>query len=275
MTDQAASNRQAFRQFEYEGWNRLSEGYHRHWEHLTTQIVPAMLDAVEVVAGMEVLDVASGPGYVSGSASRRGAHTTGLDFSENMVALASRNFPGLSFTRGDAEILPFGDKSFDAVLINFGLLHFPDADRALAEAYRALRPGGRLGFTAWAGPEGSAIGIAMGAIAREGTLDVDLPAGTPIFRFADHGECARTLGEIGFADPVSTDMLLTWSLPAVDMLMDVFNEATARTSGLLRAQDPARLPTIKAAMTAGCRPFERDGRAELPMPSVLTVATKT
>jgi len=265
---------EAFRQFEHDGWNRLYQGYHLHWEHLTTQIVPSMLEATRVGAGASVLDVACGPGYVSAGAAERGATTVGIDLSENMVALASQNQPKLTFRLGDAEHLPFDDGTFDAVLINFGVLHFPDADRALSEAFRVLRSEGRLGFTAWSGPDNSAIGIAMGAIAQEGSTDVDLPMGTPIFRFADHAECARTLESIGFVRSHCSDHILTWSLPSPDALMDSFREATARTSALLSAQAPSALPAIKAAMTEACRPFVKEGKTELPMPAVLTVATK-
>ena len=264
----------AFRKFEHEGWNRLYAGYHHHWEHLTTQAIPHMLDATGVTAGKHVLDVASGPGYVSGASAARGAETVGLDFSAKMRNLAAENYPDLTFKRGDAEDLPFPEDAFDAVLVNFGVLHFPDPDKALSEAHRVLKPGGQIGFTAWAGPENSAIGIAMNAIANEGTLEVDLPLGTPIFRFADHSECKRTLSEIGFDEIFCTDMNLTWRLSSPDALMESFQQATARTSGLLGAQDPAVLPAIAAAMAEGCKPYVRNESTEIPMPAVLTTATK-
>lgn len=264
----------AFRQFEHEGWERLYEGYHHHWEHLTTQAIPRLLDATRVATGSYVLDVASGPGYVSAAAAARGAKTVGVDFSENMTQLAARNYPELSFVSGDAEDLQFSDDTFDCVLINFGVLHFPNADKAVSEAHRVLKSGGRLGFTAWAEQEDSAIGIAFGAIAKAGSLQVDLPAGTPVFRFADHDECKRVLGDIGFENISSTDMLLTWKLPGPDKLMESFQQATARTSGLLAAQDPSALPAISAAMTEGCKKFDKGGHTELPMPAVLTSGVK-
>jgi len=274
VSDKPIFDPDAFRDFEHVGWNRLYRGYHDHWEHLTTQAIPRMLDATGVAGGIDVLDVAAGPGYVAGAAAERGARTVGLDLSENMVRLATENYPGLDFQSGDAEDLPFPDRCFDAVLINFGVLHFPDADKALSETHRVLKPGGRLGFTAWSGPKNSAIGIAMAAVEKEGTLEVDLPPGTPVFRFADHGECARVLGGIGFTDVACTDMLLNWRLPGPEYLMPHFREATVRTSGLLDAQDPAVLPAIAAAMTEACKPFDKGGHTDLPMPANLTVGTK-
>jgi SAM-dependent methyltransferase len=56
--------------------------------------------------------------------------------------------------------LPFPDESFGAVGISFGMLHFPHPERALAEAFCVLQPGGRIAFTVWATPD-KAVGFAM------------------------------------------------------------------------------------------------------------------
>lgn len=264
----------AFHQFEHDGWERLSVGYHRHWEALTTQAVPRMLADTEVARGMRVLDVACGPGYVSGAAAAWGASTVGVDFAQNMVALAQKNFSELNFQTADAEDLPFSSDSFDVVLINFGVLHFPNPEKALAEAYRVLKTDGKLAFTNWAKSDTSAITIAMNAVIKEGAIDVGLPEGTPLYRFADPAECDAVLSEVGFADIVCRELQLTWRLPGTDTLMETFSQATARMSGLLQAQDPNRLPAISAAMEEGCAPYHQSGFTVLPMPALLTLATK-
>jgi len=265
----------AFRKLEHDGWNALYAGYHDHWAHLTPQIIPELLRQTAVGPGRRVLDIASGPGYVAGAAAAAGAEVTGVDLAENMRDLAAASYPDVTFELADAEDLPFADQAFDVVLINFGILHFPNAETALSEAYRVLCSGGRLGFTAWAPAADSAIGIAMKAIEQQGALDVDLPKGTPTFRFADHAECAEVLGGIGFEGVTSTDIMLRWRLPAPDALMSSFHQATARISALLDAQNPAHLPAIAAAMTEGCAPYAGDEFTELPMPAVLSCATKS
>ncbi len=264
----------AFRKLEHDGWNALYTGYHDHWAHLTPQIIPEMLRQTAVGPGKRVLDIASGPGYVAGAAAAAGADVSGIDLADNMRRLAAANYPQVSFQLGDAEDLPFDDQAFDVVLINFGILHFPNAEVALTEAFRVLRVGGRLGFTAWAASADSAIGIAMKAIEQEGALEVDLPKGTPTFRFADHAECAEVLARAGFADITSTDIMLRWRLPAPDALMSSFRQATARISALLGAQNPDHLPAIAKAMAQGCAPYAGAEFTELPMPAVLTCATK-
>ncbi len=264
----------AFHRFEHDGWERLSQGYHRYWEALTTQAVPGLLAATQVAKGTHVLDIACGPGYVSGAAAARGATTVGVDFSEKMIVLARSVFSELDFQFGDAEDLPFAEDIFDVVLINFGVLHFPDPDKALAEACRVLKTGGRLAFSNWAKSENSAIEIAMKAIAEEGSLKVGLPAGTPLYRFADHDECRAVLGGIGFENITCTELPLTWRLPRPDVLMENFRQATARMSGLLNAQDPEVLPAISAAMAEACAPYDQGNVTVLQMPAVLTAGTK-
>jgi len=96
---------------------------------------------------MRVLDLACGPGLVAAAAVGRRALPVGLDFSSAMIALARADHPGIRFEEGDAEVLPFADEAFDAVVANFGIHHVAEPNRALTEARRVLRPGGRVAFT--------------------------------------------------------------------------------------------------------------------------------
>jgi hypothetical protein len=68
--------------------------------------------------------------------------------------------------------------------------------------------------------------------------------------------------------------MLTWRFPSPDALLESFVDATSRTGALLDAQDPAVLPAIAAAMTEGCKPFDKGDYTDLPMPAVLTNGTK-
>src|SRR2546430_14342523 len=78
----------SFTEFELQGWERVADKYNLVWSSSTRQFIPPLLDTTEVFAGMSVLDVGCGPGYVSDAAAERGATSTGLDFSKEMVAIA-------------------------------------------------------------------------------------------------------------------------------------------------------------------------------------------
>src|ERR1043166_1722831 len=142
-----------FRAFEHEGWVNVPEKYHQAWGALTSQTIPRLLDAVGVKAGVELLDIAAGPGYVAGAAAERGANVVGIDFSPRMVVQARRIYPGVEFREGDAENLAFAAEKFDAAVMNFGILHLARPEQALRETYRVLKAAGRFAFTAWAPPE--------------------------------------------------------------------------------------------------------------------------
>jgi SAM-dependent methyltransferase len=264
-----------FKTFEHEGWERVALPYRDAFSSLTTQAIPALLDAVGAGPGMRLLDVACGPGDAAAAAAQRGAQATGVDFAAAMVAQASRLYPVPTFRVGDAEALPFPDASFDAVVIGFGVLHFADPDRALADAHRVLRPGGRLAFTVWAPPE-RALGFAivLAAIEAHGRTDVPLPEGPPFFRFADADESRRALAAAGFTRPEVRELPLRWRLPSADALFDAFWEGGVRTRGLLRAQTPAALNAIREAIRVAARRHAHVGGVEFPMPAVLSAGEK-
>src|SRR5215470_3290949 len=128
-----------FKNFERAGWESVVAEYASGFGDLTMQSIEALLDIVGAAPGVRLLDVASGPGYVAAAAAARGALAVGVDFSAAMVAAAAKKYPDVEFRLGDAENLPFDEASFDAVTMNFGLLHLAHPDRALAEACRVLR----------------------------------------------------------------------------------------------------------------------------------------
>jgi demethylmenaquinone methyltransferase/2-methoxy-6-polyprenyl-1,4-benzoquinol methylase len=95
-----------------------------------------------IPAGARVLDVATGTGMVARELVRRGCTVVGLDQSEAMVRKAGSS--DASFVLGQAERLPFGEESFDAVTFTYLLRYVDDPGATLAELGRVLRPGGTL-----------------------------------------------------------------------------------------------------------------------------------
>jgi len=265
----------AFQNFEHAGWEAIPGLYHQAFGQLTSQAITSLLDAVDLNKGDKCLDLASGPGYVAAAAKRRGGIVLGIDFSAAMVAHARELHPGIDFREGNAEDLPLGNALFDAAVMNFGILHLANPERALAEAFRVLRPGGRFAFSAWARPEEtSGFGIVLRAVAAFGEPRVALPEGPPFFRYSDPEECVSGLLAAGFENPTVTKVAQLWRLPAGDGLFDAMKDSTVRTAGLLRAQNPAVLEKIRAAMRSEVAEYTTGDVVELPMPALIASAIK-
>jgi ubiquinone/menaquinone biosynthesis C-methylase UbiE len=264
-----------FHDFEHAGWERAAEFYGDAFGALTAQTAGPMLDRVHASDGTALLDVACGPGFIAGAAAARGADVVGLDFSAAMVAEAAKRWPALRFRQGDAQALPFDAGRFDAVVMNFGLLHLARPDAALTEARRVLRAGGRYAFTVWAAPERAvAFGLALRAIEALGNKDVPLPEGPPFFRFSDEAETRRTLEQSGFTDVEVQELPLMWQLTSADAVFEALSRGGVRTAAVLRGQTPDALAAIRAAVRRGVEAYATDGGFEIPMPCVLASATR-
>jgi len=261
----------AFREFEHRGWQAIASRYHDGFAGVTVQSIEPLLDAARVTVGTRLLDVACGPGYAAGAAARRGAIAVGLDFASEMVEEAKARYPAVEFREGDAEQLSFTDSFCDAVVSNFGMLHLGRPERALSEAYRVLRPSGRVAFTVWATPD-KALGFAIvhAAIQKYGELNVPIPPGPPFFRFSDPDESRRALAGAGFSDVVVTQVAQWWRLPSADALFEVIYHRSVRNAALLRAQKPDALDAIRNEIRRGVENY----RNELPMPAVLASGVK-
>jgi len=105
----------------------------------------------------KVLDVACGTGdmVVELLRTRHAAslQVTGVDLSEEMLAIAKRKAPQAEYRLADAEHLPFGDASFDAVTCAFGVRNFVHLEQGLKEMVRVLKPGGRMAILELATPD--------------------------------------------------------------------------------------------------------------------------
>ncbi|MES2665491.1 MAG: bifunctional demethylmenaquinone methyltransferase/2-methoxy-6-polyprenyl-1,4-benzoquinol methylase UbiE [Pseudomonadota bacterium] len=120
----------------------MSGGVHRLWKD-------AMMDWLAPRAGQRLLDVAGGTGDVAFRFLKRGGSSAVVcDLTEPMLIEGRKRAEAegapLDWVVGDAMALPFADKSFDVYTISFGIRNVTRIGDALSEAYRVLKPGGRL-----------------------------------------------------------------------------------------------------------------------------------
>jgi len=267
----------AFTQFEHEGWERVADKYDSVWASSTRQFIAPLLDAAGVAAGMSMLDVGCGPGYVSAAAAERGAVPIGIDFSSEMVAIARRMFPQIEFREGDAQQLAFADGTLDRAVANFALLHLANPERACAEACRVLKPGGWFGFTTWARVEENPfVKLVDDAIQAHADLNVDLPPGPPYYLFESQEEFRDALERAGFEGASMSFKVhrIEWKVPTAQFIFEAELNAGVRTAGLLARQTPATLDTIRAAIEKAVQPYARENGFAIPKAAYVVAVRK-
>ena len=173
-----------FRSFERQRHDKLAKTYRDFFTPVTALAIKPLLDAIRLQAGVDLLDVATGPGSLAAEAHKLGARAVGVDLSPGMIELAAKSYPGIDFRVAEVEHLPFADRSFDAVVCNFGLGHFPYPEASVAECIRTLRRGGRVALSWWDDPGKQRIqGLFREAIAEIGIVPPpDVPRA---IRFSD------------------------------------------------------------------------------------------
>jgi SAM-dependent methyltransferase len=174
---------------------------------------------------------------------------------------------------GDALRLPFPDASFDAVTMNFGILHLSQPQGALVEAHRVLVPGGRLAFTTWVGEGNAEDEITEAALAAH-AIAVEEPEGPSYHVFADPDESRWALVACGFdTDSLRMDTVsVLWRVPSADFLFQAQLHAGVRTAAVLRAQPAERLEAIRAAMADAVRRYADGDAFALPIAARLISA---
>lgn len=130
-----------------------SFGLHRHWKK-------RVLTEANPQKGEKALDVCCGTGDIALGLARRGVEVSGLDFSEKMLEIARERqtkggmrFAHAQFVGGDAQNLPFPDRTFDIVTIGYGLRNLTSWEAGLREMQRVAKPGGRLVILEFGKPE--------------------------------------------------------------------------------------------------------------------------
>ena len=124
----------------------MSLGIHRVWKK-------SMLDWLAPRSGQSLIDVAAGTGDIAFNFIKRaktGANATILDLTESMMIEGKKKTIDLpeesqiNWVCGDAMRMPFSDSTFDVYTISFGIRNVTNISKTLSEAYRVLKPGGRL-----------------------------------------------------------------------------------------------------------------------------------
>jgi len=155
------AHNQGMKQRERQIYDSIAEAYDNWLAHYNALFAADLIDLMSPQKGETALDIAGGSGPAGLKLAERigtEGSVTIIDISPAMLQQAAKNAAGRMLTNirtlhMDAEKLDFSNASFDLITCTFGVMTFPDVPKALAEAYRVLKPGGRIGFAVWSVPE--------------------------------------------------------------------------------------------------------------------------
>jgi len=181
-------------------------------------VTEALVEYAAPHPGMQVVDLASGTGEPAISLAQRlapGGTVTAVDLSSELLGLAGdrarkKNLSNFNIQQADAHQLPFPDQSFDLATCRFGVMFFRNAEQALTELRRVLRPGGRACFAAWGTAEQPYWQTTMKIVHQHVSGAMLDAAGPDPFRFAARGSLSQVLHAAGFHDLNESERNLPW-----------------------------------------------------------------
>jgi ubiquinone/menaquinone biosynthesis C-methylase UbiE len=243
-----------FRQRSRAVWEAMAPGWdsrHAYFEEIARPVTDLLLERLAPERGQTILDLAAGTG-VAGFAAAGLVGGEGRvivsDFAEQMVDAARRHAARLGLANIecrvlDAEQLDLADDVVDGVVCRWGYMLMADPAAAFRETRRVLRPGGRLAFAVFTGPDENPWGSLPVAVLVERGHMPPPEAGAPgLFALAGRDRLTGLLAEAGFSQPRFEEGAFTWRFADADAFWKFLNEAAgAITLVLDRLDDDERL----------------------------------
>jgi SAM-dependent methyltransferase len=235
-----------------QAWADLAEAHNR-------PLFEAVLDAASVGDGTRVLDVGCGSGLALLLATRRGAVPSGIDITPGLLGVARERLPEADLRVGDMEALPFGEAAFDAVLGVNAFQFAGDPGRALAEAARVVRPGGRVVASLFAAPErsqGTVVHAAMSALIPPERADDHAP-----YALSAPGNLEGALRDAGLRVVADGEVQCAWAYRDVDEAV----RALLCSAGGARATEAAGEPAVREVLAGALARFQDSATGAVTM----------
>ena len=221
---------------------------------LGNAVTEALVEYSCPTPGMRVLDLASGTGEPGISLAERvpRGSVTAVDQSSELLDVAAKrardkNLLNFMTQPADAHHLPFADQSFNLATCRFGVMFFSDAERALAELRRVLKPGARACFAAWGPIEQPYWQTTLKIVRRHVGGAMLEPGGSDPFRFSTSGSLSTVLSGSGFHEVEEATHRLPWTWPgAAEEAFEYFCAVSAPFRPMLERLRVDEWPVIRA-----------------------------
>ena len=232
----------------------IPENYDRYlgpilFEPYASDLVPRL----DVSEDASVLELACGTGIVTRRLFDRlgpNAKLVATDLNDAMLNYAAQKFGSdedVEWKRADATELPFADRSFDAAVCQFGLMFFPDKEKAVRETFRVLKPGGTFLFNVWDAIEQNDLPHTAHEVVARFFADNPPDFYQVPFSFHDPEEIRSLLSAAGFNHIQLTLLPLTAiAASARDVAQGLVHGNPIITA--IKERDESMIPEIEAAL---------------------------
>ena len=230
-------------------WGASAQDWAAIQEQTCSPVYEAALARLNVGHGTRYLDAGCGAGLAAQMASARGAHVSGIDAAENLLAIARRRVPQGDFRVGELELLPFGADAFDVVTGFNSFQYAASAVAALTEARRVTQLQGRVLIMTWGNPEGMEAASLVAALRP--LLPAPPPGAPGPFALSDEAALRAPAVSAGLEPLEVFDVDCPWHYASL-------NEALRglRSSGVAaRAIERSGVEAVDSAHTAALAPF--------------------
>ena len=271
-----------YRQESRRRWQTVAAGWAKHADDIRRDTMPVsswMIEAIAPQPGDQLLEVAAGigdTGFLAAELIEPGGTLTTSDLVPEMLSAAQRRAEQLGvgnarFRQIDAEVIDQPAASLDGVIGRWGYMLMADAEAALKDTRRVLKPGGRLALAAWADPGDNPWTVLPVAELAERGLVEPMPPGPGQFAWAPAGTIEENLDAAGFVEYQVESLAFTVHYPSVRKWWEFANDISLRVQERSsRGQDDE----IVHALAEKAKPWTgEDGSLALPARTWVAAAT--
>jgi ubiquinone/menaquinone biosynthesis C-methylase UbiE len=241
-------------------------------EYQSAEAVAALLERIGIRHGDRVLELASGPGSLGVTLSLLAGptgHVVLSDLAPGMVEVATRRNASLDNVTVeilDASAIDRPDAWFDVVVCRMGLMFTLEPDRAFAEIYRVLEPGGRFGALTWAGMELNPWMTCVGMAAMmHGLVTTGPPVGPgAIFSLSDADRLKTLADSAGFLDVAVQDVAIAFRAESIETHITRVSSLAGPLAGSFAAASAEQLAAVRRTATDLAQPYVTADGVEIP-----------
>jgi ubiquinone/menaquinone biosynthesis C-methylase UbiE len=280
----ATFDAQAYKDTTKQQWEDAAEAWHRWGPALEAWLGPAtelMLDLAGVGEGDRVLDVAAGAGGQTLAAARRvgpdGA-VLATDISPRILEFAASEARRAGLTNVETREMDGEEPDldgFDVVLSRVGLIYFPNRDRALANLYKTLKPGGRIAAITYSTPENNRFfSYPVGIIRKRANLPPPAPGQPGPFSLGAPGVIEEAYAKAGFRAVRVERMPAPLRMKSAAECVRFERESFGALHQMLAGVPEAERPSVWDEIEQSLRQFEGPSGFEGPCEMIVAIGVK-